>query len=62
MIPDFKRLPGFVSYYGGVDRSAPRGIAVTIWDDMDHAAANAGRPSGYLGGSVSTYSAHSSTK
>ena len=38
MIPAFKRQPGFVSYYGGVDRSAQRGVAVTIWDDMDHAA------------------------
>ena len=38
MIPTFKRLPGFVSYSGGVDRSAQRGVAVTIWDDMDHAA------------------------
>jgi hypothetical protein len=38
MIPAFKRLPGFVRYYGGVDRSTQRGVAVTIWDDMEHAA------------------------
>lgn len=38
MIPAFRRLPGFVSYHGGVDRSAQRGVSVTIWDDMDHAA------------------------
>jgi hypothetical protein len=38
MIPAFKRLPGFVRYYGSLDRSAQRSGAVTIWDNMDHAA------------------------
>ena len=38
MIPAFQRLPGFVKYYGGVDRSGQRGIAVTVWDNMEHAA------------------------
>ena len=38
VIPAFQRLPGFVSYYGGVDRSTQRGTAVTTWDNMEHAA------------------------
>ncbi|MFN8469188.1 MAG: antibiotic biosynthesis monooxygenase [Caldilineaceae bacterium] len=38
MIPAFKRQPGFVRYYGGVDRSTQRAVAVTVWDDMEHAA------------------------
>jgi hypothetical protein len=37
-IPAFRQLPGFVSYTGGFDRAARRGVAVTIWDDMEHAA------------------------
>ena len=37
-IPAFRQLLGFVSYTGGFDRAAQRGVAVTIWDDMDHAA------------------------
>jgi hypothetical protein len=38
VVPAFKRLPGFVSYAGGLDRSTQRGVSVTIWDNMDHAA------------------------
>jgi hypothetical protein len=38
MIPAFKRLLGFVRYCCGVDRSAQRAVAVTVWDDMEHAA------------------------
>jgi hypothetical protein len=38
LIPAFKRLPGFVSYVAGVDRSAQRGVSITMWDNMEHAA------------------------
>ena len=37
-IPTFRQLPGFVSYTGGFDRAARRGVAITVWDDMEHAA------------------------
>lgn len=38
MIPAFQQMPGFVSYTGGMDRAAQRGVSVTIWDNMEHAA------------------------
>ncbi|MFN8489175.1 MAG: hypothetical protein U0350_16430 [Caldilineaceae bacterium] len=37
MIPVFRQLSGFVSYTGGLDRTTGRGVAITIWDNMDHA-------------------------
>jgi hypothetical protein len=38
VIPTFKQLPGFVSYAGGHDRATQRGVSVTTWDNMEHAA------------------------
>jgi hypothetical protein len=38
LIPAFQQMPGFVSYSGGLDRATQRGVAVTIWDNMEHAA------------------------
>lgn len=38
LFPLLRKLPGFVSYHAGLDRSGSRGIAISVWDNMDHAA------------------------
>ena len=38
LIPLLRGLPGFVSYHAGIDRGTGRGVAVSVWDNMDHAA------------------------
>lgn len=38
LIPLLRQLPGFVSYTTGVDRANGRGVAISVWDNMDHAA------------------------
>jgi quinol monooxygenase YgiN len=37
MIPALQQLPGFHSYTGGIDRTTGRGVAISLWDNMDHA-------------------------
>jgi quinol monooxygenase YgiN len=37
MLPAMRRLPGYQSYTGGLDRKAGRAVAVSVWDNMDHA-------------------------
>ena len=38
MLPAFRQLPGFMSYAGGFDRAAQRGVAVTVWETVEQAA------------------------
>jgi hypothetical protein len=33
-----QRLPGLLQFYGGVDRSAGKTIAITIFDTQEHAS------------------------
>ncbi len=37
MVPALQRLPGFQRYIGGLDRATGRAVAVSLWDDMEHA-------------------------
>lgn len=37
MVPAMSRIPGFRHYIGGLDRAAGHAVAVSIWDDMEHA-------------------------
>jgi quinol monooxygenase YgiN len=37
MIPALRQLPGFHSYTGGLDRAAGRAVALSMWDNMEHA-------------------------
>ncbi len=34
-----RRLPGFQTYQGGLDRGAGRLVAITTWDTAEHATA-----------------------
>ena len=38
LIPLLRQMSGFVSYHTGVDRAAGRGVAISVWDNLDHAA------------------------
>jgi len=38
VFPAMKALPGFQSFTSGSDREAKRGVSITVWNDMDHAA------------------------
>jgi hypothetical protein len=37
LVPAFRRLPGFRRYTGALDRDTGRGVAITEWDDQQHA-------------------------
>lgn len=37
LVAGFKKLPGFQSYQGGVDRDANRMVAISVWDTLAHA-------------------------
>jgi hypothetical protein len=37
LVPALRQLPGFRRYTGGADRTAGRGVAITEWDDLEHA-------------------------
>jgi hypothetical protein len=36
-VPSLRKLPGFVSYYGGFDREAGRVVGVTVWETREQA-------------------------
>lgn len=38
LTPQLRKLSGFVSYTGGIDRDSERALSITVWDDMEHAA------------------------
>jgi hypothetical protein len=37
LIPVIRQLPGFHRYTGGVERATGHGVALTEWDDLQHA-------------------------
>jgi hypothetical protein len=37
LVPALRQLPGFRSYTGAGDRATGRGVAITEWDDLEHA-------------------------
>jgi quinol monooxygenase YgiN len=37
LIPLLRQLPGFISYTGATDRATGRIVAITTWDNMEHA-------------------------
>ena len=37
IVPAFRQLPGFRRYSGALDHDAGRGVAITEWDDLQHA-------------------------
>ena len=37
LIPAIRQLPGFQRYIGAGDRASGRGVAITEWDDLQHA-------------------------
>jgi hypothetical protein len=37
LIPAVRQLPGFHRYIGAGDRTTGRGVAITEWDDLQHA-------------------------
>jgi hypothetical protein len=39
LIPTFQKMPGFVSYMSGFDRTTHQGVAVTVWDSLEPADA-----------------------
>lgn len=38
LIPRFQEISGFQSYSGGTNGETGRGVAISVWDSMDHAA------------------------
>jgi hypothetical protein len=49
LVPAVKRLPGFRSYRGGVDRAAGLLVAVSLWDTAEQAAGLAALRSAFDG-------------
>ena len=39
MIPAIKQMPGFVSYTGATNDEEGKGVAISVWNDLEHAAA-----------------------
>ena len=39
LIPALKQMDGFVSYTTGGDDETGHGVAISVWDNMEHAAA-----------------------